>query len=340
MAAVNVFVAARGNRFMTEIADWIAEAATLTGRDATVISDRLPTNDGSVNLVVAPHEFFALYPATRAQLRDAAAASICISTEQPGTSWFDVARDFCRRGVLALDISDQGVDALRADGVRTERLRLGGVPSMHTDLDGSDRPIDVLFMGAIDDRRGAALADLAPHLWRVHADIRIVAGDRPIDVATPNTVFGADKHRLLASSKLILNLHRGRAGDATPYFEWARAVEAMANGCVVVTEPSTGYEPLIPGSHVVEAELAAMPAAIDALLGDDAARSRIADAARAAIFGELAMVRSLGPLLDRIEQLLPTTTVPQPDRVFRAHQGWLETLRRRPPAPRVGAFRP
>ena len=46
---------------MTEIAGWITEAAAATGRRVASINDRLPTADGSINLVVAPHEFFELY---------------------------------------------------------------------------------------------------------------------------------------------------------------------------------------------------------------------------------------------------------------------------------------
>ena len=63
MAPVNIFVAERGNQFMNEIAGWIAEAAELTGRHVELIDDRLPVVDGSINLVVAPHEFFELFDA-------------------------------------------------------------------------------------------------------------------------------------------------------------------------------------------------------------------------------------------------------------------------------------
>src|SRR6478736_3775711 len=164
MADVKVFVAARGNRFMHDIAGWIAEAAASTGRRAEVIEDRLPDLDGSVNLVVAPHEFFELYPAPAKELQRAAAASICINTEQPGTSWFRLAVDACRGGLLTLDISDLGVDALHHLGLAVERLHLGGVASMRSTSGGTDREIDVLFMGGLDDRRGGALAELAAQL--------------------------------------------------------------------------------------------------------------------------------------------------------------------------------
>ena len=65
-------------------------------------------------------------------------------------------------------------------------------------------------------------------------------------------VFGADKYDLLADSRILLNLHRD---DRRPgYFEWARMIEAMANGCCIVTEPSAGFEPLVAGQHFVETD--------------------------------------------------------------------------------------
>ena len=305
MAAVNVFVAAHGNQFMTEIAGWIAEAARSTGRSAGLVDDRLPRADGAINVVVAPHEFFHLYEAPRDELRHAAAASICVNTEQPGTTWFRLAVEACRHGAMTLDISDQGVAALRAEGLRAERLRLGGVPSMGAaDVPAAvDRSLDVLFMGGLDDRRGAALADLAPHLWNLDADLRLVGTDRPISASTPQTVFGTDKQHLLRSAKVLLNIHRGRAEMSAPYFEWARAVEAMANGCVVVTEPSLGCEPLVAGQHFVEAEIGEMGAVVESLVADPSRRDRVAEQARRMVLTDLPLVNSLGPLLDRIESI-------------------------------------
>jgi hypothetical protein len=132
-ALVRVFVARDGNGFMRDIADWIAEAATIAGRDATVVDDRLPAVDGSINLVVAPHELFELSKAPKADLQRAAAASVCVCTEQPWTPWFHLSTDACRRGLLTLDISSEGAGALRSIGIDAERLVLGAVPSMRDD---------------------------------------------------------------------------------------------------------------------------------------------------------------------------------------------------------------
>jgi hypothetical protein len=342
VAPVKVFVAARGNQFMTEIAGWIVEAASLTGRAVELIADRLPTIDGSINLVVAPHEFFELYDAPPKDLQRAAAASVCVNTEQPGTSWFDLALDACRRGLLMLDMSDQGVQALTAGGVLAQRLRLGGVPSMGQLSATNERPIDVLFMGGLDDRRGTILADLAPHLWRLNVDLRLVGGDRPIGAATPQAVFGAAKQRLLASSKVVLNIHRSRPGgdDHPPYFEWARAIEAITNGCVLLTEPADGCEPLVAGTHFVESACEDMAAQIERLLTDGSDRKQIADQARSVICGELALDRSLAPLLDKIEgEVLPELA--RHSRSPAARNGrWHLGLSSGVQPVRLGAFRP
>ena len=306
-APVRVFVAPTGNGFMRDIASWLVEAASLAGRDARLVDDSLPTADGSLDLVVAPHEFFELFDAPKAALQRAAAVSVCVCTEQPDTPWFHLSVDACRRGVVSLDINPVGTAALRSVGVDARHLRLGGVPSLAVPTHG-DRPIDVLFLGGLDDRRGAALAELAPRLYRHRNELRLFRFDRPVTPATPGVVFGADKSALLASARLLVNLHRDRradlpAGTVPPaYFEWARMIEAMANGCVVVTEPSEGFEPLVPGVHFVEATPDAMADAIDDLLADHDRRNAIAAAARTAVMDELSMVHEVRRVLDELER--------------------------------------
>ncbi len=310
-APVKVFVAPTGNGFMRDIASWLVEAAVAAGRAAVLVEDALPCIDGSLNLVVAPHEFFELFEATMPELQRAAAASICVCTEQPGTPWFHLSIDACRRGIATLDINPQGVTALREVGVEARHLRLGGLSSLDVSSTGA-RPIDVLFLGGLDDRRGEVLADLAPHLWPRRAEVRVFRFDRPITPATPGVVFGRAKYELLASSTLLVNLHRDRSSDlpagATPpaYFEWARMIEAMANGCVVVTEPSEGFEPLIAGQHFVEATSPDIAAAIDSLLADPERIARLRSDAYRAVMVDLALGPELARVLDELErEVLP-----------------------------------
>ncbi len=344
VAPVKVFVSATGNGFMTDIAHSIAEAAGAS-RSTQMVTDELPTVDGSVNLVVAPHEFFELFDAPRERLQAAAAASVCVGTEQPGTPWFHLAADACRRGLLTLDINELAVDALRSYGIPTERLRLGATPSMTSDAVDAERPIDLLFMGGLDDRRGELLADLAPRLYRRRSDLRLFRFDRPIGVHTPGVVFGADKYALLASARVLLNLHRQRddvAADDAPgaYFEWVRMIDAMANGAAVVTEPSIGHEPLVAGEHFVEAEPDGLAEAIDRLLDDEPERARIAGAARRAVTDDLALADAIAPLLEQIER----TVLPRLDAhvTSGAHRrgSWRYHGELSDPVRRLGPFQP
>ena len=163
-----------------------------------------------------------------------------------------------RRESPVVDINSVGVEAIEREGFRARRLQLGGVSQMDQWTPAPDSPecdIDVVFLGGSTDRRAAALARLAPVLWDRHSELRMFTFSRPLTGDEPGIVFGADKYRLLARSKVLVNLHRSDESEADGYFEWARMVEAMANGCVVVTEASLGHEPLVAGDHFVETSL-------------------------------------------------------------------------------------
>jgi hypothetical protein len=201
-------------------------------------------------------------------------------------------------------------------------------------------------MGGLDDRRGEALARLAPQLHRRVTDLRVFRFDHPITADTPGVLFAADKYRRLSSARLMLNLHRDRSMHlpkgtvAPPYFEWARMTEAMANGCVVVTEPSEGFEPLEDGIHFVQAEVDQMADVIDELLADHERRESIAAAARDAVSGPLALRNSIGSTLDHIEQAV-MPRMAEHARTSRPTRGlWRLGASRVPPPVRLGPFRP
>ena len=141
---------------------------------------------------------------------------------------------------------------------------------------------------------------MAPVLWNHDVDLRLFPFHEPVLDGAPGLVFGADKYRLLARSRILLNIHR----DATRpgYFEWARMVEAMANGCCIVTEPVTGYEPFVAGEHFVETD--DLEGAVTELLADPAACERIGRAGREAVLGSFPMTASLDPVLRELDRPL------------------------------------
>ncbi len=293
---VNVFVSGRGNEFMTDIASWLVEAADQLGRTTALVTDGLPHDPDAINVVVAPHEMYVLAGATDAEVNRAAAISIPVGTEQPGTPWFEIALSYLRPSPLVLDINAQGVRALRHANVPAQRLVLGGVSGMVA-APPAERDLDVLFLGGDTPWRRTMLAPLGRVLADRRAELRLFSFAVPVHTGTPGLVFGAEKYALLSRTRLLVNVHRD--ARATGYFEWARMVEAMANGCVVVTEPSAGAAPLEAGVHFVETD--DLAGAVEALLDDPEGREQIASAARVAVLDHHPLAASLGPILDQLD---------------------------------------
>jgi hypothetical protein len=228
------------------------------------------------NLVVAPHEFFVLSPAAEPDRLLAAAASICINTEQPGTPFFDLAMTYAARGPVVLDINPYSLDAVRRLGIAVVHLPLGCTPSMDV-WQGEERSrhVDIGFLAGRTPRREQFIAGAGGMLWEWNTDLRFFSWHRPILGGGPAFATGNEKFAALADTRILLNVHRGDE----PYFEWARVVEAIANGCVVASETSVGIEPLVPGVHFLMAPLDHLAEQAIALAFDEPRRAAMADAA-------------------------------------------------------------
>ncbi len=120
---------------------------------------------------------------------------------------------------------------------------------------------------------------------------------------------------MLRRAKLILNVHRSELA----YLEWLRVIGAIANGCVVVTEHSVGFEPLVAGKHFVSVSYDSLPYAIDALLTDPEKIGEIRQAAYRLLQEELQMTNTVAPLVRAIQEvavapLEPGLMIPPPSR--------------------------
>jgi GT2 family glycosyltransferase len=298
-------VSATGNVFMTEIAEALNDAIAQSGREVRLHRHGLPAREaGTINLVVAPHEYFTLYEgASEASLVKAAAESVSVGVEQPGTYWFEYGARYTSYGLLAIDINRRGVTELRRRGLEAYRLH----PGYYSGWDvwggaaATDRPCDVLFLGSLTDRRARVLARSAPVLSQWSCDLRLFMGDRPVREGTNHFVSGHAKHQMLAASRVLLNIHQG----ARDYFEWIRVLEAIANGCLVVTERSGGYAPLVPSQHFLQASADTLAGQVDGILRDEAMRAELAVNAYEFVRKNLDFVDNVDRLLSLIERRLP-----------------------------------
>ncbi len=274
-----VWYSALGNVYMAEIAERVHGALVDLGIDAELATSGLPRQrDGHLDIVVAPHEFFPLDDAHSEEDKVRSSQGIiCITTEQPGSEWFGLSARYCRHARAVLDINRRGVEALGAIGIRAHFLPLGYHSSMDlwSQSNRAERPLEVTLLAGITPRRERILAKAAPLLQRHRCELRLFGFEKPVSGPGGGFVSRREKLELLSRSKILLNLHRSEEG----YFEWARISEAVANGCVLATEPSTGYEPFVPMKHFLEAPAPALIEMVDALLADEAALSAMRQSA-------------------------------------------------------------
>jgi len=260
----------RGSHFMTELLAAIATACADAGHSVELVFDAFPPLRDECTYVAIPHEFHAHGDPAGFPDAHQRARTIALCTENPGTPWFDATLDLVTEFPAAVSINRSSAAALERRGVHCSHIQLGYVPAW--DTWGRDehmpRPIDVLYLGAADPRRDPLLPGLHRELQARECQFLVP----PLEVRTaprPDFLTGDDKYHRLRSSRVLLNLHRTTSRAC----EWMRFLEAICNGCVVVSEPSLDSEPLIPGEHFLTADVEDIAGVIDELL-DDPARLR------------------------------------------------------------------
>ena len=107
----------------------------------------------------------------------------------------------------------------------------------------------------------------------------------------------------LASSRVLLNLHSGEGRS----LEWPLVLAAIANGCLVVTESSADYGPLLPGEHLIAAPSDVLGAYAASLVADEALRSDLAAAAYDFVRTKLEFKTLLEPVCALLEEAAAST---------------------------------
>ena len=255
----------RGNAFMNELLEAVAHEVEAAGMPTELAFDVLPEG-GSRVYVLIPHEYYACvrdeHQPTRAQL----GRTIAFCTEQPGTHWFDLTRAHAASAGAVVDIYPEAVRELGRRGVSAEHFRLGysGFWDRWERDEEGERPVDVLHLGAVNERRLHALAGYAGTLWP-HRTRLLIPPEKPKTRERADFLLGDAKWECLRSTKILLNVHR----QESAYFEWVRVLEGIANGCVLVSEHSPDCAPLVPGEHLVSGTLENLALLADCLLRDE-----------------------------------------------------------------------
>jgi hypothetical protein len=186
-------------------------------------------------------------------------------------------------------------DALRAEGID---------PSP----DG-DRPHAVSFVGGVNPSVHAAgtrlleeLAELVPvEFWGYGAEA--LPPGSPIRARHHGEAWGMAMYRVLARSRIVVNRH---IDVAAGYANNMRLYEATGSGALLLTDPGRNLAELFePGREVVVYDgLDDLIATLDALLGDDTERRRIAAAGQARTMHDHTYGQRMGELAEVLEDRL------------------------------------
>jgi glycosyltransferase involved in cell wall biosynthesis len=255
--AVHLFVTSKSNLFIREIADLLCAGFRAAGCEAQLLIDQIPaekTENGKIQIVVTPHEFFNLFLRDKLsweKMQRLTPHLFLLGTEQPESEWFDSNLVVAPHARAMLDIHLAGVAAYRARGLSCFHLPLGYHPLLEqNDVTAQPkRDLDICVLAAMTNRREEFFAAHADFFAARNCHIRFV----PIGFAkteeTRSYLPIPQRNAVLQRAKILLNVHY----SDLRYFEWHRALIAMANSCCLVTETCEGFEPLVPGKHFVMA---------------------------------------------------------------------------------------
>jgi glycosyltransferase involved in cell wall biosynthesis len=200
-----------------------------------------------------------------------------LGTEQPKSEWFESNLVVAPYARAMLDIHRSGVIAYRAHGLACFPLPLGYHPLLEqVDVTAkSKRDLDICVLAAMTDRREEYFAANAGFFAARNCHIRFV----PIGFAkteeTRSYLPTPERNALLQRAKILLNVHYSEL----LYFEWHRALIAIANRCCLITETCEGFEPLVPGKHFVMAKVDDLVTCCEYYLNHDEERRAIAETA-------------------------------------------------------------
>jgi len=281
--AVDLFVTSKSNLFIREIADLLYAGFRAAGCEAQLLIDQIPaeeTEEGKIQIVVTPHEFFNLFLRDKLpweKLQRLTNHLFLLGTEQPESEWFDSNLVVAPHARAMLDIHLSGVAAYRACGLPCFHLPLGYHPLLEqSDVPAkSKRDLDICVLAAMTDRREEFIAANADFFAARNCHIRFV----PIGFAkteeTRSYLPIPQRNALLQRAKILLNVHY----SDLRYFEWHRALIAMANRCCLISETCEGFEPLVPGKHFVMAKADDLSACCEYYLEHEDERKAITSAA-------------------------------------------------------------
>ena len=305
-ARIGVFCNSHGNFFMQEIANlvhWQLSALNFDSQLRTEKSDLAEVFD--IRIFVAPHEFFWLGQGENWRRLVKASGTVLFNVEQVQTAWFCKGLPFLLEAPLVLDINFQSAILLRRMGCNaihymppylqdcsytrsqpdvSEVELVRGYEFSKSRFDWtkhkglSDRPIDIIFVGAESERRLKAIERLRELTDKYRFVCVYSRHNSPIYGGSYGASSPEINCALAQRSKIVLNVHRDWIG----YFEWSRIVmRGFWQGACVVSDPCLPDPVFSAGRYFLEENSRHLPELIRWLLGTAEGRAKMDEVAAA-----------------------------------------------------------
>jgi hypothetical protein len=282
-----VYTSSLGNYFFGEIRDLVAAGLEELGFKVLVRDERDGfLNEADWHIVIAPHEFFYLGTGEELRHKKFPPNLILFNTEQPSTKWFSLGYECFSKAHVIWDINFQSSQLISDKGLACDYLPLGYVPGFNLFQGAKEllegygtcflepeirknswydkplvyRPIDVLFTGALTQRREKFFAKSAPVLSNYLCYLHFSDLSRPLIPGQSTYMDTPIVVGLAQRSKILINIHHGQ----DKFFEWHRIVmHGIWQRALVISEPCGIAPPFRPGIDFVEAALDEIPKTIE-----------------------------------------------------------------------------
>jgi len=197
-----------------------------------------------------------------------------LNVEQPGSLWFEIAWKYGRLCLGVFHISMKSIQEFRRRGILAVHAPLGYARTLEAQgaQAPANRPIDILFLGHSSRRRDEFFARHADFFAARQCHIVLADPTKPRRAETAGYYSAEARATLLGSSKILINLH----SSERRYFETHRALLALSNRCLLVSEESRQTAPLVSGLHFVASPLDEIPGTCARYLDDPDALTSIA----------------------------------------------------------------
>ena len=196
-----------------EVVETLQAGIEALGHQVRVAHNEFP-RDG-VNIVIGSH----LMDPTMASTLTPATVVYNLEQIDLETRWQRPERLDALRHTMVWDYSTRNLEYIASftGNRRLAHVPIGYVPQLTRIVPADHQDIDVLFYGSMNERRQRVMTEISA---------------RGLNVRTAFGVYGAERDRLIARARVVLNLHYYRA----QVFEIVRVSYLLANHKAVVSE--------------------------------------------------------------------------------------------------------